>query len=137
MRSGLTLQEQWKSTAPSKRKDRPLNEDEEGGNGRRRKGGKRRKKEKKQRHEYEDMEDDQEELDDEDNHTGYREPYHQDNDQVEPEENNPQDLLAAAGLEDSDAEDDAVTLSLSLMQFDSMGNAIYTIFLFRHFCVIL
>lgn len=108
------VKEQWKSTAPSKRKDRPLNEDEEGGNGRRRKGGKRRKKEKKQRHESEDMEvdmDDQEEIDDEDNHTSYREPYPQDNDQVEQQENNPQDLLAAAGLEDSDAEDDAAAPS--------------------------
>lgn len=57
--------------------------------------------------------DDQEEIDDEDNNTSYREPYHEENDQVDQVENNPQDLLAAAGLEDSDAEDDAV-ISLSL-----------------------
>lgn len=48
----------------------------------------------------------QEDVEYEDANTNYREAP---DDQVE---NNPQDLLAAAGLEDSDAEDDAV-ISLS------------------------
>lgn len=107
----LRIKEQWKSTASaSKRKDRPQAEDEEGGERRRRKGGKRRKKEKKSRHGSEEPladADDQEEIDDEDSNVNFKEPHYQvdHNDQAE---NNPQDVLAAAGLEDSDAEDDAV-----------------------------
>ncbi|XP_071911195.1 protein CTR9 homolog [Coffea arabica] len=107
----LRIKEQWKSTAPaSKRKDRPQTEDEEGGERRRRKGGKRRKKEKKSRHGSEEPladADDQEEIDDEDSNVNFKEPHYQ-VDHVDQAENNPQDLLAAAGLDDSDAEDDAV-----------------------------
>lgn len=57
--------------------------------------------------------DDQEEMDDGDRHRNYEEPYYPTNDHDEQAEDNPQDLLAAAGLEDSDAEDDTV-ISLSL-----------------------
>lgn len=53
-------------------------------------------------------------MDYEDNNASYREQYNQTND-VEDKEDAPQDLLAAAGLEDSDVEDDQVTLSLSLV----------------------
>ncbi|XP_019173457.1 PREDICTED: protein CTR9 homolog [Ipomoea nil] len=100
----LRKKEQWKSsTSASKRKDRPHAEDEEGGNGdrRRRKGGKRRKRDKKSRFDSEEADmDDQEEID-EDGNMNYR-----DHDHDDQAENNPQDLLAAAGLEDSDAEND-------------------------------
>ncbi|XAR53477.1 hypothetical protein NMG60_11022043 [Bertholletia excelsa] len=106
------IKEQWKSsTSATKRKDRSQFEDEEGGNGekRRKKGGKRRKKEKGSRSRYEtdeaeaDMVDDQEDMEDEDTNINYKEHSNQMNDQ---EGENAQDLLAAAGLEDSDAEDD-------------------------------
>lgn len=52
------------------------------------------------------MMDDQEDLEDEDANLNYREPTSQ-NDQDDAEEN-AHDPLAAAGLEDSDAEDDTV-----------------------------
>lgn len=98
------IKEQWKnySNTPSgKRKDRSHVEDDDGGNGdrKRRKGGKRRKKDKRKDH-YEqevDMEDEPEEMDEED--------AKQMNDQDE-EADRANDHLAAAGLEDSDAEDD-------------------------------
>ncbi|XP_004243718.1 protein CTR9 homolog isoform X2 [Solanum lycopersicum] len=111
------IKEQWKSSTPaSKRKDRPQNEDDEGGHGerRRKKGGKRRKRDKKSHYEYEEAEaemDDQEEMDDVDRNRNYEESYDQTNDHDDQAENNPQDLLAAAGLEDSDAEDDTVVPS--------------------------
>ncbi|KAL2529956.1 Protein CTR9-like protein [Forsythia ovata] len=101
------IKEQWKSSvSASKRKDRSQTEEEESGHGekRRRKGGKRKKKEKTSHYESEEVEADmenQEEVEYEDANTNYSEVLE---DQVE---NNPQDLLAAAGLEDSDAEDDA------------------------------
>lgn len=110
-------QEQWKSSTPgSKRRERSDLDDEEGGNSerRRRKGGKRRKKDKSSKSRYEteeaeaDMMDDQEYPEDEDANLNYREPTSQ-NDQDEAEENVP-DPLAAAGLEDSDAEDEEVIL---------------------------
>ncbi|XP_019236499.1 PREDICTED: protein CTR9 homolog, partial [Nicotiana attenuata] len=106
------IKEQWKSSTPaSKRKDRPQTEDDEGGHGekRRKKGGKRRKRDKKSHYESEEAEaemDDQEEMDDGERHRNYEEPYYPTNDHDEQAEDNPQDLLAAAGLEDSDAEDD-------------------------------
>ncbi len=112
-------QEQWKSSTPgSKRRERSDLDDEEGGNSerRRRKGGKRRKKDKSSKSRYEteeaeaDMRDDQEYPDDEDANLNYREPTSQ-NDQDEAEEN-VLDPLAAAGLEDSDAEDEEVILLL-------------------------
>lgn len=110
----LHLQEQWKSSTSSKRRDRSEIDDEEGGNSekRRRKGGKRRKKDKHSRSRYEtedveaEMMDDQEELDDENAKINYREPSGQINDQDDYVEENAHDPLAAAGLEDSDAEDE-------------------------------
>ncbi|XP_020579435.1 protein CTR9 homolog isoform X2 [Phalaenopsis equestris] len=97
------IKEQWKNytnTSGGKRKDRSHFEDEDGGNGerKRRKGGKRRKKDKRKDH-YEqevDMEDEQEEMDEDDakQMNGRDEEMVRDN------------HLAAAGLEDSDAEDD-------------------------------
>ncbi|XP_008776475.1 protein CTR9 homolog [Phoenix dactylifera] len=99
------IKEQWKNSsniASSKRKERSHGEqDEEGGHGerRRRKGGKRRKKDKKTKTHYEeeeaDMEDEPEEVDEDANM----------NDQEDATEK-AQDHLLAAGLEDSDAEDD-------------------------------
>ncbi|CAK7352480.1 unnamed protein product [Dovyalis caffra] len=108
------VKEQWKSsTSASKRRDRSDIDDGEGGHSekRRRKGGKRRKKEKSSRSRYEteeaDMMDDHDEPEDEDANLNYREPGYQMNDQEDNVEENAQDVLAAAGLEDSDAEDDA------------------------------
>lgn len=51
---------------------------------------------------------DDQELYNEDNNIGYRESRSQVNDQVDDFEGNDQDALAEAGLEDSDAEDEAV-----------------------------
>ncbi|KAK8913860.1 hypothetical protein KSP39_PZI024157 [Platanthera zijinensis] len=97
------IKEQWKShnTPGSKRKDRSHFEDEDGGSGenKRKKAGKRRKKDKRKDH-YEqgvDMEDEQEEMDEDD--------AKQMNGQDE-EADRAQDHLAAAGLEDSDVEDE-------------------------------
>lgn len=110
-------QDQWKSSTPaSKRRERSEIDDEEGGNSekRRRKGGKRRKKDRSSKSRYEteeaevDMMGDQEDLDDEDANFNHMEPASQ-NDHDEAEEN-AQDPLAAAGLEDSDAEDEVVIL---------------------------
>nr|XP_009596804.1 protein CTR9 homolog isoform X1 [Nicotiana tomentosiformis] len=111
------IKEQWKSSTPaSKRKDRPQTEDDEGGHGekRRKKGGKRRKRDKKSHYESEEAEaemDDQEEMDDGDLHRNYEEPYYPTIDHDDQAEDNPQELLAAAGLEDSDAEDDTAAPS--------------------------
>ncbi|XP_030942518.1 protein CTR9 homolog [Quercus lobata] len=112
------IKEQWKSSTPgSKRRERSEIDDEEGGNSekKKRKGGKRRKKDKGSKSRYEteepeaDMMDDQEDLEDEDANLNYREPTGQ-NDQDDAEEN-AHDPLAAAGLEDSDAEDDTAAPS--------------------------
>ncbi|XP_059634757.1 protein CTR9 homolog [Cornus florida] len=108
------IKEQWKSSTPaSKRKDRSQIEDEEGRHGekRRRKGGKKKKRDKSSKSRYEteeaeaDIMDDQDELEDDDSNMNYGKHSNQTNDQDDGEEN-AQDLLAAAGLEDSDAEDD-------------------------------
>ncbi|TQE04734.1 hypothetical protein C1H46_009587 [Malus baccata] len=78
---------------------------------RRRKGGKRRKKDKHSTSRYEmegaeaEMMDDQEEPEDEDANMNYGEPTGQMNEQDD--EENVQDPLAAAGLEDSDADEEA------------------------------
>lgn len=106
------MKEQWKHTSASKRKDRTHAEDENGGRGekRRRKGEKKRKREKKSRYETEeagDM-DDQEEVEDEYVNRNYKQADNAVNDDGDEFEENPQDLLAAAGLEDSDAEADTV-----------------------------
>ncbi|XP_057971236.1 protein CTR9 homolog isoform X2 [Malania oleifera] len=108
------VKEQWKSSTPaSKRKERSQIEDEEGGHGekRKRKGGKRRKKDKNTGSRYETadaeaMMEDQEEMEDDEVNMTYREPSNQMNDQDNDAQDNAQDLLAAAGLEDSDADDD-------------------------------
>ncbi|KAG9160851.1 hypothetical protein Leryth_008663 [Lithospermum erythrorhizon] len=102
------LKEQWKSSG-SKRKDRSQLEDEENWNSekrRRGKGGKRRKKDKISHYDSDNAEpdmDDREEMD-EDNNMNYTEAFNETND-VD------QDALAAAGLEDSDAEDEAAPTS--------------------------
>ncbi|XP_050216699.1 protein CTR9 homolog [Mercurialis annua] len=114
------VKEQWKTSTPaSKRRDRPEMDEEEGGQSekRRRKGGKRRKKDKSSKSRYEtlegeaDMMDDREELEDEDANTNYRKHRLQLDDQDNNAEENAQELLAAAGLEDSDAEDVAAPSS--------------------------
>ncbi|KAK1327237.1 hypothetical protein QJS10_CPA01g01086 [Acorus calamus] len=95
------IKEQWKSTNGGKRKDRSHADDDEGGHSerRRRKGGKRRRKSRKDRYEEEEPEYGHEEMDDRDANP------------VEDRENDgaddAQDILQAAGLEDSDADDDA------------------------------
>ncbi|KAE9464566.1 hypothetical protein C3L33_03526, partial [Rhododendron williamsianum] len=114
------VNEQWKSIGPAtKRKDRSHFEDEEGGHNekRRKKGGKRRKRDKGSKTRYEtneaeaDIVDDHEELDDEDGNMNYRDPSNPMNDQEDEGEEKAQDLLAAAGLEDSEAEDDVAAPS--------------------------
>ncbi|KAG8376213.1 hypothetical protein BUALT_Bualt09G0039700 [Buddleja alternifolia] len=106
------IKEQWKSSSSSKRKDRPQTEDEDGGTSEKRRrrsgGGKRKRKDKKSRYEEEA------EAEVENQEDMEYEPYNPMNDIEDKQEDIPQDLLAAAGLEDSDAEDNAVTLSLSL-----------------------
>ncbi|XP_073008997.1 protein CTR9 homolog [Typha latifolia] len=100
------IKEQWKtsSNTPSgKRRERPQNEDEDGiiGERKRRKGGKRRKKDKKKmlyEEEEADMEDEHEEVEEEEANMMHD---HED-DEVE----KTQGHLLAAGLEDSDVEDD-------------------------------
>lgn len=106
------MKEQWKHNSASKRKDRTHAEDENGGRSekRRRKGEKKRKREKKSRYETEeagDM-DDQEEMEDEYVNRNYKQTDNATNNDGDEFEENPQDLLAAAGLEDSDAEADTV-----------------------------
>ncbi|XP_010261923.1 PREDICTED: protein CTR9 homolog [Nelumbo nucifera] len=114
------IKEQWKSSTPaSKRKDRSLAEDEEGGySEKRRKGGKRRKKDKSSKAHYEmeeaeaEMMDDQEEMEDEDARMmNNQEDVNEMNDLEDGGADNAQDLLVAAGLEDSDAEDEAAPSS--------------------------
>ncbi|TKY72856.1 CTR9-like protein [Spatholobus suberectus] len=111
------VKEQWKSSTHSKRRER--SDDEEGGTGekRRRKGGKRRKKDKHSKSRYDteepetDMMDEQE-MEDEEADINYREePLTLTNDDAE---ENAQGLLAAAGLEDSDADDETAAPSSSI-----------------------
>ena len=61
------------------------------------------------------MMDDREELEDEDANMNYRESTTQMNDQDDDNGENAQDLLAAAGLEDSDVEDEVVTFLQSFL----------------------
>lgn len=91
----------------SKRKDRSQAEDDDGGHSekKRRKGGKRRKKDKNVKGRYEMEEADNEMMDD---HDEMEEDANMINDQQEDGGENAQDLLIAAGLEDSDAEDETV-----------------------------
>ncbi|KAK6944759.1 Tetratricopeptide repeat [Dillenia turbinata] len=108
------VKEQWKSSIPaSKRKDRSQIDEEEGHHERRRrKGGKRRRKDKssKSHYEVEEGEDvgDQEELEDEEADTNHMHRYSIDQGG---DEGNAQTHLAAAGLEDSDADDDMIAPS--------------------------
>ncbi|KAK9131368.1 hypothetical protein Sjap_011855 [Stephania japonica] len=107
------IKEQWRSTEPaSKRKERLQMEDEDGrGEKRRRKGGKRRKRDKKSRYEMDetegDMMDDHGEMEDDDAYMNNQDGANQINDQEDDRADNNAHVLAAAGLEDSDAEDDA------------------------------
>nr|KYP34397.1 RNA polymerase-associated protein CTR9 isogeny [Cajanus cajan] len=111
------VKEQWKSSTHSKRRER--SDDEEGGTGekKRRKGGKRRKKDKHSKSRYDNEEPetdmmDEQEMEDEEADINYRdEPQTQMNDDAE---ENAQGLLAAAGLEDSDAEDETAAPSSSI-----------------------
>ncbi|XP_006647244.2 protein CTR9 homolog [Oryza brachyantha] len=99
------VKEQWKTSSnnPGKRKDRSKHEDEEGGSEkRRRKGGRKRKDQKTKAHYGEEEEDeyrDEPEAEDDYPNTA------RGND-GDDSEKAPGHLLAAAGLEDSDAEDD-------------------------------
>lgn len=107
------VKEQLKSSSQAaKRKDRPQSEDEEGDHGekRKKKGGKRRRKDKSERSRYEVDETEadgveyQEEMDEP--HSDYGEQANEPTTGYDNGEDNAQDLLAAAGLEDSDADDD-------------------------------
>ena len=103
-----------RSSQASKRKDRPQSEDEEGDHSekRKKKGGKKRRKDKSERSRYEVDETEadgveyQEELDEP--HSDYGEQANPLTTGYDNVEDNAQDLLAAAGLEDSDADDDTV-----------------------------
>lgn len=92
------VKEQWKSSSHSKRKERTQSDDEEGEHGekRRRKGGKRRKKDKNTKSRYDTDEGEADRGDEEDEEINNN------------AQDNPHDhlALAAAGLEDSDADDD-------------------------------
>nr|CAB3446557.1 unnamed protein product [Digitaria exilis] len=98
------VKEQWKTSThtPGKRKDRSKNEDEDGGSEKRRKGTKR-KKDQKTNMQYgeEDENEYRDEPEAEDDYANLS----RDNG-GENSERAPDHLLAAAGLEDSDAEDD-------------------------------
>lgn len=101
-------QEHWKSNhSASKRKDRAHADEEEGGHGekRRRRGGKRRKKDKTSK-QYDMEEADMDVMDEQDEMEEDAKLSNEQEDDGGAE--NPQELLAAAGLEDSDADDDAV-----------------------------
>ncbi|WOK96671.1 hypothetical protein Cni_G05378 [Canna indica] len=96
------IKEQLKnSTIPGKRRERPQGEEEEGGDRKRRRGGgggKRRRKEKKTKTRFEEeMEDEHEDMEEDRNAL---------NDDDDDGAEKPQNDLVAAGLEDSDAEDD-------------------------------
>uniref|UniRef100_A0ACD5YLF7 Uncharacterized protein n=2 Tax=Avena sativa TaxID=4498 RepID=A0ACD5YLF7_AVESA len=95
------VKEQWKhsSSSAGKRKDRSKHEDEDGESGKRRRKGGKRRKDQKSKTQYGEEEDDQyrnePEEDDYATVTGGDRP-----------EKAPDHLLAAAGLDDSDADDE-------------------------------
>uniref|UniRef100_A0A0D3GQX3 Uncharacterized protein n=1 Tax=Oryza barthii TaxID=65489 RepID=A0A0D3GQX3_9ORYZ len=99
------VKEQWKtsSNTPGKRKDRSKHEDEEGGSEKRRKKGGRRRKDQKTKAHYGEEEEDEyrDEPEAEDDYANTA----RSNDGGDSEKA-PGHLLAAAGLEDSDAEED-------------------------------
>ena len=108
----MFCQEQWKTSShtPGKRKDRSKNEDEEGGSEKRRKGNKRRKDQKTKTQYGEDEEDEyRDEPEAEDDYANLSRDNDGDNSERAP------DHLAAAGLEDSDAEDDMVRVVFFLV----------------------
>ncbi|TVU30164.1 hypothetical protein EJB05_21773 [Eragrostis curvula] len=99
------VKEQWKasSNTPGKRKDRSKHEDEEGGSEKRRRKGSKRRKDQKTNMQYGEEEEDEyrEEPEAEDDYANLSRDNDGDN-----TERAPDHLLAAAGLEDSDADDD-------------------------------
>lgn len=118
-------QEQWKTSShtPGKRKDRSKTEDEEVGNEKRRRKGIRRRKDQKTREEEEDEYKDEPEADDD--YADLARYNGADN-----SERAPDHLLAAAGLDDSDAEDDMVRTVLFFV-----NNYIhYCLYTFYHIC---
>lgn len=110
----IFCQEQWKTSShtPGKRKDRSKNEDEEGGSEKRRRKGSKRRKDQKTKTQYEEDEEDEyrDEPEAEDDYVNLA----RDND-ADNSERAPDHLLAAAGLEDSDAEDDMVRVVFFLV----------------------
>ncbi|PVH66334.1 hypothetical protein PAHAL_1G211100 [Panicum hallii] len=98
------VKEQWKTSShiPGKRKDRSKNEDEEGGSEKRRRKGNKRRKDQKTKTQYGEDEEDEyrDEPEAEDDYANLS------RDDGDNSERAPDHLLAAAGLEDSDAEDD-------------------------------
>ncbi|KAI3864291.1 hypothetical protein MKX03_006124 [Papaver bracteatum] len=108
------VKEQWRSSAPSKRKERSHAEDEEGGGEKRKKkGGKRRKHEKKSHYEMDDTEADMGDEQEEYANVNTRDTM---NRMMDDEDDNGADVaqdLAAAGLEDSDVEDEAAASNVN------------------------
>jgi len=102
----IFFQEQWKTSShtPGKRKDRSKTEDEEVGNEKRRRKGIRRKDQKTKmqygEEEEDEYKDEPEAVDDYADLARYN--------GADNSESAPDHLLAAAGLDDSDAEDDMV-----------------------------
>lgn len=100
-------QEQWKTSShtPGKRKDRSKTEDEEVGNEKRRRKGIRRRKDQKTKMQYGEEEEDEykDEPEADDDYADLARYNGADNSEKAPDH-----LLAAAGLDDSDAEDDMV-----------------------------
>uniref|UniRef100_A0A7N0ZW54 Uncharacterized protein n=1 Tax=Kalanchoe fedtschenkoi TaxID=63787 RepID=A0A7N0ZW54_KALFE len=117
------IKEQWKSNpSGSKRKDRLHADDEDVSHDkRRRKGGKRRKKDKSSKSRYEileeeaDMIDDHEEGEYDETNPSYQENLqHEERENVQDAEgNNSPELFVAAGLEDSDADEETAAPSAS------------------------
>lgn len=128
-------QEHWKSNhSASKRKDRAHADEEEGGHGekRRRRGGKRRKKDKTSK-QYDLEEADMDVMDEQDEMEEDAKLSNEQEDDGGAE--NPQDLLAAAGLEDSDADDETVFFYILFNQPD-ISTYIFCSFLKKNVCFI-
>uniref|UniRef100_M4D9K2 Uncharacterized protein n=1 Tax=Brassica campestris TaxID=3711 RepID=M4D9K2_BRACM len=121
------IKEQWKSnTHGSKRKDRAEDDDGEGrpSERKRKKGGKRRKKDKSSRaRHYEDDDeeaptmDDHNEVEDEDANTNYNREEENQEAEEPVDDDDAHDLLAAAGLEDPDADDDDGVMTMPVLFF--------------------
>lgn len=102
------VKEQWKtsSNTPGKRKDRSKHEDEDGGGEKRRRKGGKRRKDQKTKMQYGEEEEDEYRNEPEDDYANITRDTGGDK-----LEKAPDHLLVAAGLEDSDAEDDMVPQS--------------------------